>query len=207
MWRASAVIITTGTSRCIGMWRAAESADPASIEKERKMNMVTQRSIILVGAIGLATSGMVRAQPTGSDIKVLGMMGPSILTNIVRHRQIMMYGIPTSYRGLREPLPHKPAGLKRGAAISQQNCASCHRFSGRGDGPAAKQLISPPANLAWLAHTPMGRSGPYMYWTIAEGGQPVGSDMPAFKNSLSRNDIWAVIGYIQNGPFPPLERR
>ena len=201
------MIITTGTSRCIGMWRAAESADPASIEKERKMNMVTQRSIILVGAIGLATSGMVRAQPTGSDIKVLGMMGPSILTNIVRHRQIMMYGIPTSYRGLREPLPHKPAGLKRGAAISQQNCASCHRFSGRGDGPAAKQLISPPANLAWLAHTPMGRSGPYMYWTIAEGGQPVGSDMPAFKNSLSRNDIWAVIGYIQNGPFPPLERR
>jgi mono/diheme cytochrome c family protein len=41
-----------------------------------------------------------------------------------------------------------------------------------------------------------------MLWAIAEGGQPVGSDMPAFKATLSRNDIWSVIGYIRAG-LPP----
>jgi mono/diheme cytochrome c family protein len=166
------------------------------------MNKAAQRWIFLTGVIALAITPMVDAQPTGSGIKTSGQADPGIFTNIVRHHQVMMYGIPASYRGLREQLPPRPADLKRGAAIFQHSCASCHGFSGHGDGLAAKQLISPPANLAWLAHTPMSRSGPYMYWTIAEGGQPVGSDMPAFKNSLSRNDIWAVIGYVQNGPSP-----
>jgi mono/diheme cytochrome c family protein len=171
------------------------------------MIKTTQRSIFLAGVMTLAITAMVHAQSTGSGIKHPGLTSPGILTNIVRHHQVMMYGIPASYSGLREQLPPTPADLIRGAAIFQHSCASCHGFSGHGDGLAAKQLISPPANLAWLAHTPMSRSGPYMYWTIAEGGQPVGSDMPAFKNSLSRKDIWAVIGYIQNGPSPPLERR
>lgn len=33
--------------------------------------------------------------------------------------------------------------------------------------------------------------------TIAEGGAQFGSAMPAFKDVLSRDDIWAVIAYIQ----------
>ena len=38
-----------------------------------------------------------------------------------------------------------------------------------------------------------------MYWSIAEGGQPFGSDMPAFKATLPRQDIWALIRYIRDG--------
>ena len=36
-----------------------------------------------------------------------------------------------------------------------------------------------------------------MYWTVAEGGAQFGSAMPAFKGTLSKGDIWAVIAYIQ----------
>jgi len=36
-----------------------------------------------------------------------------------------------------------------------------------------------------------------MYWTIAEGGAQFGTAMPAFKNALSSDDIWAVTAYIQ----------
>jgi mono/diheme cytochrome c family protein len=39
----------------------------------------------------------------------------------------------------------------------------------------------------------------YVYWTVAEGGQPVGSQMPAFKRNLSQRDIWAVITYVRHG--------
>jgi mono/diheme cytochrome c family protein len=36
-----------------------------------------------------------------------------------------------------------------------------------------------------------------MYWTVAEGGAQFGTAMPAFKDGLSKDEIWAVIAYIQ----------
>jgi mono/diheme cytochrome c family protein len=110
-----------------------------------------------------------------------------------------MYGIPAPYRAMRDPLPSTLARLNRGAAVFQQNCAACHGPGGYGNGPAGQNLVPPPANLAWLARTPMSRSDPYMFWTISEGGRPFGSDMPSFKQTLSRNDIGAVISYIRAG--------
>ncbi len=132
-----------------------------------------------------------------------GMMGPGMLGNMSRHHQAMMYGIPRPYSALRDPLPNTAATLRRGAAVFQQNCASCHGLQGRGDGPAGVELVPPPANLAWLAHTPMSRSDPYMYWTIAEGGKALGSNMPAFTGTLPKNDIWSVIAYIREGLGSP----
>ena len=44
---------------------------------------------------------------------------------------------------------------------------------------------------------PMAQWDSFMYWTIAEGGAQFGSAMPAFKDALSKDDIWAVIAYIQ----------
>ena len=37
------------------------------------------------------------------------------------------------------------------------------------------------------------------YWTIAEGGQPVDTDMPAFKETLSSNEIRSIVSYVRNG--------
>ena len=36
-----------------------------------------------------------------------------------------------------------------------------------------------------------------MYWAIAEGGAPFGTGMPAFKDTLSKDDVWAVTAFIQ----------
>jgi mono/diheme cytochrome c family protein len=60
-----------------------------------------------------------------------------------------------------------------------------------------RTLSPPPANLALLAQMPMVQWDPYMYWTVAEGGTRFGTAMPAFMDSLSKDDIWAVIAYIQ----------
>jgi mono/diheme cytochrome c family protein len=111
----------------------------------------------------------------------------------------MMFGIPVLYASARDPLPNTPATLSRGATILRQNCAACHGPSGYGNGPAGKELVPPPADLAWLAKTPEGRSDPYMLWTNSEGGQPVGSDMPSFKTRLSTDEIWSVIAYVRAG--------
>ena len=62
------------------------------------------------------------------------------------------------------------------------------------------QAYTRPANLTWIVQMPKRQGEPYLYWTIAEGGQEFGSDMPAFKTKLSRNDIWAVISYVRTVP-------
>ena len=128
-----------------------------------------------------------------------GMMGRGMMGSMVRHHQAMMYGIPEPYRSMPDPLPGSAAMLARGAEVYAQNCASCHGSSGLGDGPAGKALVPPPANLAWLSHSRMGGSDRYIYWAVAEGGQPLGTAMPAFKGTLSQEDTWAVVAYVRDG--------
>jgi mono/diheme cytochrome c family protein len=43
----------------------------------------------------------------------------------------------------------------------------------------------------------ISQSDGFMYWTIAEGGAPISSPMPAFKHSLTPEEIWSVSAYIQ----------
>jgi hypothetical protein len=37
----------------------------------------------------------------------------------------------------------------------------------------------------------------YLYWTIAEGGGAFGTAMPAQKDTLSADEIWSVIRFLQ----------
>lgn len=144
------------------------------------------------------------AQPTqgmGMDhgIMAQGMNGGMMRGSYVRHHVAMANGIPEPYRSMRDPLSDTAATLEQGARIYQQDCAACHGSAGRGDGPAGEQLNPPAANLAWLSHMPLGQSDPYLYWTVAEGGQQFGTAMPSFKGALSPNDRWAVVDYLRHG--------
>ena len=132
------------------------------------------------------------------------MMGPGN-TTMLRHRTAMMNGVPAPYRSLSNPLPSTSATVGRGAEVYTQNCAACHGATGQGDGPAGRGLSPPPANLAWLSQMPMFRSDPFIYWTIAEGGASLGTAMPSFKETLSKQDIWAVITYVQ-AQLPPVPK-
>jgi len=114
-------------------------------------------------------------------------------------------GAPAQYADLKNPSPRTRATLDRGAEVYAANCASCHGGTGWGDGPAAQKLSPPPADLAWLWRMPASRWDGFMYWTVAEGGAPLGSTMPSFKQSLTKDDIWSVIAYIQ-ARLPPAPR-
>jgi mono/diheme cytochrome c family protein len=41
----------------------------------------------------------------------------------------------------------------------------------------------------------------YLLWTISEGGKPFDTDMPAFKDVLTPEEIWQVIAFMRAG-FP-----
>lgn len=159
-------------------------------------------SIFVVGAVALTLAGNALTQ-TARPAAPPRDLTHDIMANMVRHHEVMMFGIPARYRRMRDTGPVDPKILDQGAFIFRQNCAACHGLSGHGDGPLADYLAAPPANLVWLAHVPMDRSYPYMYWAVAEGGQQFESDMPAFKDSLSKKDMRAVVAYVQYGPSPP----
>ncbi len=97
------------------------------------------------------------------------------------------------------PIPKAPASLARGKQIYDTNCASCHGEKGKGDGSAGKALTPKPADLATMApqHSPGD-----LAWKVENGRGP----MPAFKGTLSQNDIWDVVNYIQTLGGPVKKR-
>ena len=124
---------------------------------------------------------------------------PRWMANIARKQHVVMYGVPRPYAALRDMSPDTKAKLLRGRAVFDRHCAACHGWSGKGTGPDAFALVPAPADLEWLARTPKSRSEPYIYWSIADGGQEFGSEMPAFGRTLSRNEIWALTAYLRAG--------
>ncbi|MEZ5857048.1 MAG: cytochrome c [Hyphomicrobiaceae bacterium] len=82
-------------------------------------------------------------------------------------------------------------------------CASCHGKSGLGDGEAGKALTPSPALLAYLVQHPMA-ADEYLLWSVSEGGKAFGTAMPAFKDTLKRDEIWKIIAYMRAG-FPDVK--
>ena len=137
--------------------------------------------------------------PMAAAIGQSDMDRPRWMANLARHQKVIMYGVPDPYDAIRDPTPDTPAKLRRGATVFDQHCASCHGWSGEGSGPEGFFLVPAPADLAWLNGAPRVESGSYLYWTIAEGGKAFESEMPAFKRTLSKEEIWAVTAYIRAG--------
>ena len=81
-----------------------------------------------------------------------------------------------------------------------ETCASCHGKTGDGDGEAGKSPTPSPALLSFLIERPISVD-PSLLWTISEGGKQFGTDRPAFKDKLSRDEIWKVVAYMRAG-FP-----
>lgn len=119
--------------------------------------------------------------------------------NMARHQQVVLRGVPAPYDAVRDPTPDSDEKLRRGTAIFDRQCSSCHGWAGRGTGPEGFFLVPAPADLAWLAQAPKDKAEPYIYWSIAEGGKAFESEMPAFKHSMTEEDIWAVTAYLRAG--------
>ena len=150
-------------------------------------------AIIALGAVTLI------GLPLAAALAQADQGPPRWAANIVRKQQVIMHGIPSPYATAHDPVPTTAAKLRRGRFLFDSHCTACHGWTGQGSGPEAFALVPAPADLEWLARTPKNRADPYVYWAIAEGGSEFESDMPAFKDKLSKKDIWALVAYIRAG--------
>lgn len=129
-----------------------------------------------------------------------GNMGPGQQQRVQRHWTYMNEGVPAAYRGARSTVRATPEIVAEGRSRYSENCASCHGNEGLGDGEAGRSLVPSPALLRWFVQMPMS-GDEYLIWTISEGGERFGTDMPAFKGKLTEEDIWKIIAYMRAG-FP-----
>ncbi|MDP6415685.1 MAG: cytochrome c [Gammaproteobacteria bacterium] len=123
-------------------------------------------------------------------------MGGMMNVSHTRHHFAMMNGVDAAYKDEENPLEATLANIAAGETLYQQNCASCHGRNGVGDGEAGRDLDPAPTNIARFAGMKMASDG-YLLWTIAEGGAPIGSAKPAFKEVLSREQSWQIVLYLR----------
>jgi mono/diheme cytochrome c family protein len=92
------------------------------------------------------------------------------------------------------PLAADAKALTTGKAVFKEKCAKCHGQAGLGDGPDAdpdhrdhQDLTNP----KWGDRNPDG----VVFYKVANGRRR--PKMPAFKEELTEQQIWAVVAYVQ----------
>lgn len=93
---------------------------------------------------------------------------------------------------IRNPFPPNAESLDSGVQVYTENCVICHGQTGIGDGPGARLLDPPPADLVVHSSLHTDRA---LFKFIDEGIE--GTGMGAMGDDLTDEEIWHVINYIQ----------
>jgi mono/diheme cytochrome c family protein len=101
----------------------------------------------------------------------------------------------------KSPLTPDDKVLKKGKSIFNENCATCHGQTGKGDGPTGDPQ-HPPADLTDAKRMAANPDG-IMFYKIWNGRKA--PDMPAFKSRLTKEDVWTVIEYVKTLHQPATE--
>lgn len=99
--------------------------------------------------------------------------------------------IPEEADQLQNPYSADKKSAMRGARIYKKVCWTCHGDNGAGNGPQAAEIETKPANFK--DPLVLGRSEGALFWWISNGG----SDMQAFKDALTEDEIWDVVSYVR----------
>lgn len=127
-----------------------------------------------------------------------GQMPKGMVVRLLRHTTYMQFGVPSEYAGAKSTVASGPETVAVGRKLYLEHCAHCHGEDGLGRGEAAQALSPSPALLAYMIRRPISVDE-YLLWVISEGGEQFQTKMPAFKDVLSREEIWAIVGYLRSG--------
>lgn len=140
--------------------------------------------------------------PEQSDADTPANLPKALRMPGVRHWHYMLRGVPEAYADARSSVPRTLDTLRMGAALYALHCATCHGPNGYGVQDDRQSLLPSPALLAFLIQKPIAVDE-YLLWSIAEGGAAFDSAMPAFRDVLSRDEIWQIVAYMRAGFTSP----
>ncbi|MGH1420081.1 MAG: c-type cytochrome [Hyphomicrobiaceae bacterium] len=127
-----------------------------------------------------------------------GRMPKGMMVRLLRHTTYMQYGVPDTYEGQKSTAISNAQTIAAGKSVYESHCAMCHGTDGLGGGKPENALAPSPALLAYMIRRPISVDE-YLLWAISDGGEQFNTRMPAFKTTLSRDDIWNVIAYMRSG--------
>jgi mono/diheme cytochrome c family protein len=153
------------------------------------------------GASAPRSGDIWRPPPATRDAEAPANLPKAMRLPGVRHWQYMLRGVPDTYADARSSAPRTIDTLRAGAALYARHCAACHGPNGFGVQDDRQSLLPSPALLAFLIQKPIAVDE-YLLWSIADGGAAFDSPMPAFREVLSRDEIWQIVAYMRAG-FPP----
>ncbi len=100
------------------------------------------------------------------------------------------------------PIPASAENLVAGAKVYKENCAECHGFKGQEQTAAAKGMF-PKAPHLFHGHGVTDDPAGETYWKAAYGIRLSG--MPAFKGSLTDEQLWQVSLMLANADKLPAD--
>jgi putative copper resistance protein D len=127
----------------------------------------------------------------GVGLLIVACFSPSLA-------QLAVPAYPTTF--VSSPTGYTTQSIARGSRLFAGNCVSCHGASGRGDGPLARRLAVPPANLA-AVHV-LGHTEGDLFWYVTAG---IGTSMPGFAATLDEDERWDLVNWVQTLPVGGLD--
>jgi mono/diheme cytochrome c family protein len=104
--------------------------------------------------------------------------------------------IPSGGKEEKSPVKPTPDVVRKGQALFQANCTRCHGPEGTGNGPDSDHA----ADLTDPLRDTINTEG-VLFYKIWNGHaiqlRVQIDDMPAFKDRLSREDVWALVEYLK----------
>ena len=106
--------------------------------------------------------------------------------------------------GKNEKSPLKPGAdvVKKGQTLFLANCVRCHGPEGKGNGPDSDHA----ADLTDTFRDSINPEG-VLFYKVWNGHaiqlRVQVEDMPAFKDKLARDDVWAIVEYLKVLRTPP----
>ena len=91
------------------------------------------------------------------------------------------------------PVEYTWDNINQGRILYRIYCVKCHGEKGRGVG---NSMGTSSVNLSFSGDGVLHKDD-YLFWTLSEGGAPLGGEMTAFKNLLLEDQIWKVILYLK----------
>jgi mono/diheme cytochrome c family protein len=140
--------------------------------------MSTPRRVLVVFFLGLILAGL------GATLGAIAQADPKAPQE--------EWVAPVRAAKKKNPIPADEKSVALGRTVYIRECLSCHGTTGKGDGPAAKDLIRKAGDLS--SPKMWAQSDGALFWKISEGRTP----MPTFEKLIKdENDRWHVINYIR----------